>query len=174
MNSSATSAIWAGPRTFRAEPQELALKVQGAEEKLATSTGRSPTVVELAQYMELSLEHVLEGLEAAAAHHAGSLAVPLDDGDDEARSLVDTLGVDDAGFALAEDRATVVAAMHLLSVREQHVLTLRFFEDRTQAEIAGVIGGWRSRSPGSRRWAIGKLTEHAQSDMTEARDQPPA
>ena len=90
--------------------------------------------------MELSLEQVLEGLEAAAAHHAGSLAVPLDDGDGEAGTLADTLGVDDAGFALAEDRATVVAAMHRLSVREQHVLRLRFFEDRTQAEIAELIG----------------------------------
>ncbi len=46
--------------------QELALKVQSAQEKLATKTGRSPTVAQLAQYLELSIEDVLEGLEAAA------------------------------------------------------------------------------------------------------------
>ena len=63
-------------------PQALALKVQGAQEKLTTKTGRSPAVVELAQYLELSVEDVLEGLEAGAAHHSSSLDAPHDDGDD--------------------------------------------------------------------------------------------
>ena len=63
--------------------QELALKIQRAQEELTTRTGRSPTVHELAQYMELSIEQVLDGLEAAAAHHAASLDVPNDDSDDD-------------------------------------------------------------------------------------------
>ena len=40
--------------------------------ELATKTGRSPTVAELAQYLELSIEDVLDGLEAAAAHHSST------------------------------------------------------------------------------------------------------
>ena len=69
-SSSATSAIWSSPCTSPRGAQELALKVQRAQETLTTNTGRSPTVGELAQYLELSIEDVLEGLEAAAAPHS--------------------------------------------------------------------------------------------------------
>lgn len=74
--------------------QELALKIQRAQETLTTRTGRSPTVHELAQYLELSIEQVLDGLEAAAAHHAASLDVP-NDSDGEADTLADTWGVEE-------------------------------------------------------------------------------
>ena len=120
--------------------QELALKIQRAQQELTTKTGRSPTVHDLAQYLELSIEQVLDGLEAAAAHHAASLDVPNDESDDDAGTLADTRGIEDAGFALVENSATVAAALHLLSDRERHVFTLRFFEERTQSEIAAMIG----------------------------------
>src|SRR3989440_255123 len=50
--------------------QERALKVEEAEQKLTTQHGRPPTVPELAEYLELSLEDVLDALETAGAHHA--------------------------------------------------------------------------------------------------------
>src|SRR5579884_4157208 len=60
--------------------QEQALKVQEAHERLTTKTGRPPTVNELAEYLELSVEDVLDALETAAAHHSASLDAPRDDG----------------------------------------------------------------------------------------------
>jgi RNA polymerase sigma-B factor len=120
--------------------QELALRVQRAKEKLTTKTGRSPTVAELAQYLELSIEEVLEGLEVAAAHHSSSLDAPVDDGDGQSGTVVDSFGQEDAGFRLVEDVATVADAMQMLSERERRVLDLRVFEDRTQSEIAEQIG----------------------------------
>lgn len=78
--------------------QELALKVQRGQEKLTTDAGRSPTVHELAQHMELIVERVLEGIEAAAAHHADSLETLRDDSDRDSGVLAGTLGFDDAGF----------------------------------------------------------------------------
>ena len=153
--------------------QELALKVQRVQERLTTSTGRSPTVQELAQYMELSIEDVLAGLEAAGAHHAVSLEVPREDGDDDDGMLADTLGVEDAGFELVENSASVAAAMRLLSDRERHILMLRFFEDRTQSEIAKVIGVSQMQISRLLRRAIARMTELSESETTEAVDEPP-
>ena len=141
--------------------QELALKVQAAQEKLATKTGRSPTVAELAQYLELSIEDVLGGLEAAAAHHSSSLDTPHDDGDGESGTLVDTFGQQDAGFQLVEDLTTVATALQTLSERERHVLHLRFFEDRTQSEIAKQIGLSQMQISRILRRAIATLSELA-------------
>src|SRR5690348_7613202 len=56
--------------------QELALKVQAAEQAISPRLGRTPTADELALYMEVSVEQVIDGLEAAAAHHATSLEEP--------------------------------------------------------------------------------------------------
>src|SRR5437763_2607572 len=82
--------------------QELALKIQCAQETLTTSARRLPTLQELAQYMELSIEQVIEGLEAAGAHYAASLDVPNYGGDGVIGTFADTFGVEDAGFTRVE------------------------------------------------------------------------
>src|ERR1700704_791831 len=69
--------------------QELALKVEEAQQQLTTKTGRPPSVHELAQYLEMSIEGVLDALETASAHHSTSLDAPRDDGEDESGSLAD-------------------------------------------------------------------------------------
>jgi RNA polymerase sigma-B factor len=120
--------------------QELALKVQEAHERLTSATGHSPSLQELAEYLELSIDDVVEALEAAAAHHSTSLDVTRDDGDGDAATLADAIGEVDAGFELTEVSLTINAAIRQLPARERHVLLLRFFEDRTQTEIAKEIG----------------------------------
>ena len=45
------------------------------------------------------------------------------------------MGIEDPGFGLAEDAATVERLMGVLSDREREVLRLRFEEDLTQSEI---------------------------------------
>jgi RNA polymerase sigma-B factor len=120
--------------------QETALKVQDAKHRLTAQTNRSPSVAELAEYLELSIEDVVEALETAAAHHATSLEAPIDDGDPESGLLSDAFGETDAGFERVEATATIGAAARHLSDRERTVIALRFLEDRTQAEIARRIG----------------------------------
>lgn len=120
--------------------QELALKIQEAQEVLTTRTGRSPTLPDLAQYTELSMMEVLEGLEVVEAHHATSLQAPQGEGDADAATLEDRLGFDDPGFALTEESATVEVAMQSLSPFERQVLYLRFFGGLTQSEIGRKTG----------------------------------
>ena len=154
--------------------QELALKVQRAQETLTTNTGRSPIVGELAQSLELSIEDMLEGLEAAAAPHSSSLDAPHDDGDGESVTLVDTLGQGDACLQLVEDATTVAAAMQMLSERERRVLYLRFFEDRAQSEIAAQIGVPQVKISRILRGAIERLSELTLSGTPVAGDEGPA
>jgi RNA polymerase sigma-B factor len=145
--------------------QEMALKVQEARSKLSAGTGRSPTPHEVAQFMELSVEQVVEGLEASAAHHSISLQTPRDDGDGEAGMLADTLGAQDDGFELVDERVTVAAAMGVLSERDQYVLMLRFFEERTQSEIA--------RELGISQMQISRILRRATARLAEAAETPP-
>ena len=72
--------------------QELALQVAQAERQLAAKTGREPTYNEVAEFLEISVDEVLEAAEASAAHHAVSFDTPHDDGDGEAGTLGDSIG----------------------------------------------------------------------------------
>jgi RNA polymerase sigma-B factor len=120
--------------------QERALKVEDVQRKLTAKTGRAPSVPQIAEYMELSVEEVLDGLEAAAAHHSMSLDVPREDGEGESGTLGDLFGDVDERFELAEAGATIADAAQHLTERERQVLALRFIEDMTQTQIADQIG----------------------------------
>ena len=120
--------------------QELALKVQEAEQNLSAKTGRSPNAQDLALYLEVSVEDVVEALQAAAGHHFTSLYAELSDRDGERVALADAFGEEDARFQLIEDAVTIAAAARGLSGRERYVLGLYFLEDQSQAQIAKQIG----------------------------------
>jgi RNA polymerase sigma-B factor len=119
--------------------QEMALAVERARVALASQLGVGPTVEELAEHLEWSLEDVLTALEAAAAQHSVSLDAPAER-DGERSTLGDTFGRDDARLEAVEDRLTLASVAHKLTPRERRVLLLRFVDDRTQTQIAAQIG----------------------------------
>ncbi len=120
--------------------QERARKITDAQQKLGSRTGRIPTVDEIAQYLEISQEEVLEGLQTAEAYGAVSLDAPMAGEDDEDGTRLDSLGVEDARLALVNDHATIFGAARHLPAREREILFLRFTEDLTQSEIAERVG----------------------------------
>jgi RNA polymerase sigma-B factor len=123
--------------------QELALRVDRAVAEMSGGKRHAPTIGELATAVAASEEQVLDALQAASAYRAGSLDAPRpgQPGEDSGESLVgDTLGVEESGFTRAEERATLGPLLALISPRERLVLTLRFREDLTQAEIGERIG----------------------------------
>jgi RNA polymerase sigma-B factor len=143
--------------------QELAVKLEPTSEALLRELGRAPTLAEVAQRLDTSVELVLEAREAAAAYRAVSLDRPRD-GDDEdgADALGQSVGIDDPGFGVAEDSATVEQLMRVLSDREREVLRLRFVEDLTQAEIGTRVGVSQMHVSRILRQAIARLRAAAE------------
>jgi RNA polymerase sigma-B factor len=119
--------------------QELRLAISEANSSLLQSLGRSPTVADIAAHLKLAEEEVLEGLEGARAYNAVSLSTPTGDGE-RATELGDMLGAEDGEFELAELRVALGPALATLDEREQKILTLRFYGNLTQSQIAEQIG----------------------------------
>jgi RNA polymerase sigma-B factor len=120
--------------------QELARKITDAQQKLGSRTGRAPTIQELAEYLELSQEEVLDGLQTSEAYGTVSLDAPLAGEEDEESSRLEMIGEEDTRLLLVDDHATIFAAARLLPSRERQILYLRFGEDLTQSEIAERVG----------------------------------
>ncbi len=119
--------------------QERARKISEARREISSRVGRSPTVPELAEYLECSEEEILDGLQTAEAYDTVSLDAPRA-GDGETERRVDTIGSEDGRLELVDEQATVFAAAQYLPERERRILYLRFGEDLTQAEIADRVG----------------------------------
>ena len=117
--------------------QELRLAISAANSNLSHSLGRSPTVADIAGHLGISEDEVIEGLEGARAYNSTSLSTPVTEGGTE---LGQTLGDHDAGYELAELRIALGPAMAALSERERKIVSLRFYGNLTQTQIAEQFG----------------------------------
>ena len=118
--------------------QELRIDITTANSELTHTLDRSPTVSDIAAHLKITEEEVLEGLEGARAYSATSLSQPA--GDDTTTELGDTFGSEDHEFELAELRIALGPALASLDERAQRILSLRFYGNLTQQEIAAQVG----------------------------------
>jgi RNA polymerase sigma-B factor len=119
--------------------QELFLLAAKARRELESELSRSPSLDEIAAYLDRSYEHVLDAVEAASALTPRSLEEPrLADAVETEPS--DGPAVAEAGYARVEDRVFLDTLMRSLSKRSRQILRLRFDEDLIQREIAERTG----------------------------------
>lgn len=117
--------------------KDLHVELRTASELLTHELGHPPGVGELADALEVTVEEVLEAIEAGASYRASSLdAGPADSETFEAA----VPGVDHAELDATSERVDVQIALNELPRRDRRVVYLRFYLGLTQAEIAEEIG----------------------------------
>ena len=117
--------------------QEIALLVNRALPELSQTLGRSPSFAEIATAIGETEADVIEAVDAAQAFTTTSLDAGIDD---DAQAPSETLGEIDMRFDLATGWADVAPVIRELPERERRILYMRFFENKTQSEIAAEIG----------------------------------
>lgn len=120
--------------------QERTLAVEAEAERLQRDNARAPTPLEIAEALGLSVEQVLEAIDAAHATDTVSLDAPRPAADGERDALVDAIGREDERLELVEYREAIAGALDALPERERMILWLRFGCDQTQSEIAQQLG----------------------------------
>ncbi|QXC61522.1 sigma-70 family RNA polymerase sigma factor [Aquihabitans sp. G128] len=127
---------WAVRPPRAAQERHLALRKR--EEELTHSLGRAPTVTELAKALDVTIDEVLEAIEAGGARTAGGITRTNDDG--AVVEADDLLSVGETGYGRVDDRMLVAELLEQLGEREREVIRLRFFERLGQEEIAQRVG----------------------------------
>lgn len=117
--------------------QELRTRVAQATQTLSQTTGRSPTVKEIAAALGVEQDDVVEAMVSSNGYATTSLDAPPDG---EHGSWADTVADDDLTLASTPDRLALQATLAKLPERERRILALRFFADKTQSEIGAEIG----------------------------------
>ena len=119
--------------------KELHLSVRKAGEDLAQRLGRSPSVDEIAAHLEIDRDDVVAGLAAGAAYTAGTLDAGVDD-DSGGTDRNKALASHEPGFELTEHQQVVAHLLDRLPTREREIVSLRFYEELSQVEIADRVG----------------------------------
>jgi len=110
-------------------------KVEVARERLQKQLMREPTYDELSEETGFDLETLIETLEVRGAVSPAS----MDDVREDEASLADTLGALDEGYAQFETREALASAMRTLTETEQRIIELRYFEGKSQRDVAAVL-----------------------------------
>ncbi len=118
--------------------RDIAYKALQAKEHLTAKQGKEPTVEELAKAIDCAPADIVLALDAITdpislfepIYHDGGDALYVMD------QVRDEKNCDDAWL----DQIDLSEAMHRLSDREKFILNLRFFQGKTQMEVADEIG----------------------------------
>lgn len=120
--------------------KELHAAITTTTAQLSQSLGRAPRPSELAEALGRPIEEIHEGLSAANAYHSDSLDEMVSSADGVTTSVGDLLGGQDDELDDVESRQTLFPALAKLPERERTIVTLRFFGNLTQTQIADRIG----------------------------------
>ena len=118
--------------------KELAYKVVAEKDRFIREKDREPTVKELSDILDVSKEDIIMSLDA--------IQMPISLQEPVIGSEVDNLNIEDQisdkknSDCYWAETITVVEAMKKLNAKEKMILNKRYFEGRTQIEIAAEIG----------------------------------
>lgn len=112
--------------------KDIRASVNDKVDQLMKELGRSPTVEEIAEALQITPDLVIESLEANNAYRSASL--------DVAGPAQAAMADRDVGMDTVVDVDQVGQLLQRLKPREQMIMYLRFYEEMSQAQIAERIG----------------------------------
>lgn len=118
--------------------KELAIKIITLRDKLLKQTNTEPTIQELAKQLGVSSEEIAVALDAGLKPE--SIYAAYDDGENEGKTLAERLESRDDCESEVINRILVKQLLAEFDVREQKIIILRYFKQKTQAQIATELG----------------------------------
>lgn len=118
--------------------KETAARAAAVRERLCNECGTEPTLKEIADKLGISVSELAAALDAGAAPE--SLYASSDNGNEESLPLIEKLEENTDYETLAVNRLVLRQLIKELSPREQTIITMRFFKQKTQSQIADMLG----------------------------------
>lgn len=118
--------------------RDTAYKALQVKERLTSSLSREPKIEEIAKELDLPKEDVVMALDAI--QDPVSLFEPVFHDSGDTLYIMDQIKDDKNGDSNWLENISISQAMNHLSDREKHILSLRFFDGKTQMEVSSEVG----------------------------------
>ena len=143
--------------------RDLAYRVLQCKESLTAKLGREPALTEISQALEIPLDQVSEALDAVCA--PVSLYDHVYSGDEDPLTIMDQVRDVKNTETSWMDHIALKNAFRSLSAREQQILSLRFYDCRTQMEVAKSMGISQAQVSRLEKGAIADLRKQVSVKM---------
>lgn len=114
--------------------KEISVKAKYAMDFLSKELGREPTVREISENTGVSVEDLILAMDATATPESINSAVS-----DDGRELQSVLKSDDNMEEKVVDKLAIKEALSSLTARERRIIVMRYFNDKTQSQIAKTL-----------------------------------
>ncbi len=141
--------------------KEQSVLLKRVRDELTNTLRREPTVREIADHLSWPMPRVLDTLSSIENSNISSLDTPLADG----RMPAETMGILDDGYLSFENKNDLKDAFKLLSNDEKLVLSLRYFKNKTQKEIAEKLNMSQMQVSRMERRALLTLKKEMNGDV---------
>lgn len=135
--------------------RDLAYKALQAKEKLTKEFGKEPTVEQIAKEVGVDKEEIVFSFEAI--QDPLSLQEPVYNDGGDSIYIMDQVSDNNANDERWTDSLTIEQAMKKLNDREKMIIQKRFFDGRTQMEVASEIGISQAQVSRLEKDAIGRI-----------------
>jgi RNA polymerase sporulation-specific sigma factor len=119
--------------------KELSNKVRITKEIMCKEMGREPSINEMAQRMDIPAEELVMAVEAG--YSPESLYSTIGENDSSGMHLIDRI---DSSRSESEidmvDKIALREVIDTLKPRERQIIILRYFKEKTQVQIADLLG----------------------------------
>ncbi len=118
--------------------KELNGKIRQAKDRLTKENGKEPTLNEISEELGVPSEDVVMAIDATAAPEYLYDTIHQDDG--SPIFLIDKVVAEEDKSGEMLDRLTLKEMIRKLKPRERQIIMMRYFQDRTQTQIAQKLG----------------------------------
>lgn len=125
-----------GPIKVSRSIKELGLKAKSVSEMIQKQTGNSPSVSELAAILGTNAESVVQALDASLMPES----LYANGTGDDTNMLIDKLSSKNDGEAEIVDRIALSEVIGQLGARERQIIIFRYFKNKTQTQVAKMLG----------------------------------
>ena len=138
--------------------RDTAYRVLQVKEKLTAEQGREPDVDAIAKALDIPRSEVVFAMDAIC--DPVSLYEPIFTDGGESITVMDQVGDNRNTDEQWLEQIALGEALSSLSEREKRILALRFYDGRTQMEVAGEIGISQAQVSRLEKSAIGRIRKH--------------
>ena len=138
--------------------RDTAYRVLQAREHLMAENQKEPTVEEIAKVLDIPREEVVFAMDAIV--DPVSLYEPVYSDSGESVCVMDQIGDTKNTDEHWTERIALKDAMKLLDPRERRILSLRFYEGKTQMEVSAEVGISQAQVSRLEKGAINTIRKH--------------
>ena len=129
-----------GPVKVSRSIKDLGIKIRELQREKMNKQGRKPKIQEIAKELKVDLEDVILAMEATNSVESIEGTKHINNKDGKSISLLDTLSTDKNEEETITNKLAIGQLIKDLKDREKEIILLRYYKEKTQAQVAKILG----------------------------------